>query len=330
MACMRAVRLAVASLLVATAGALSQAQPAGEKPDPPVEQTKKNIRVLQGLPSSQLIPVMTVIANSLGVTCSHCHGEAWESDEKPAKAKARQMIVMLRRINEQGFEGKTTVSCNTCHRGSTRPVAEPDIDAAGWMKPRLAAVVPRQLPAAEDVLTRYVSAVDGKGQWAAIRRRVAEGIVTRYNGRREPVSDGFDLVFARVDAQSGSVEVNTELSYPPEAEGGLAWSFPRPNLRDAVAELEARGVETVGGRDAFVVAGTPKGGGPPLRLVFDAGTGLLLRVTRVRPTLVGPLPERFDLGDYRDVDGVMVPFLVQWSRGDYQVTFTFEKVRHER
>src|SRR5687768_18320659 len=34
---------------------------------------------------SQLIPIMTVMANSLGVTCAHCHEPAWESDAKPAK-----------------------------------------------------------------------------------------------------------------------------------------------------------------------------------------------------------------------------------------------------
>jgi hypothetical protein len=44
---------------------------------------------------------------------------------------------------------------------------------------------------------------------------------------------------------------------------------------------------------------------------------------------LGPLPERFDIGDYRAVDGLMVPFFVRWSRRDYQVTFTFRRVRHE-
>lgn len=40
---------------------------AAQSADLPVEQTKKNIKVLQGLPSSQLIPVMAFMSNSLGV-----------------------------------------------------------------------------------------------------------------------------------------------------------------------------------------------------------------------------------------------------------------------
>src|SRR5687767_2428392 len=83
-------------------------------PDPPVELTKKNINVLQGLPSSQLIPVMAFMANSLGVTCAHCHTKEYESDEKPAKSAARKMILLQRTINEQQFEGKLAVTCNTC------------------------------------------------------------------------------------------------------------------------------------------------------------------------------------------------------------------------
>ena len=41
--------------------------------DKPLEETKTNIVVLKGVPTSQLIPIMTVMANSLGVACTYCH-----------------------------------------------------------------------------------------------------------------------------------------------------------------------------------------------------------------------------------------------------------------
>src|SRR5215208_3522737 len=44
--------------------------PQGEKP---VEQTRKNIQVLKGLPDSQLMNEMNFIAASLGVRCDFCH-----------------------------------------------------------------------------------------------------------------------------------------------------------------------------------------------------------------------------------------------------------------
>lgn len=86
--------------------------------------------------------------------------------------------------------------------------------------------------------------------------------------------------------------------------------------------------DEVRGRAAWVVEAMPEEGGFPERLWFDAASGLLLRRHRQRPTLVGPLPEEYDFDDYRTVDGVMVPFLLQWSRGDYQVTHRLATVRH--
>ena len=77
----------------------------------PVEQTRKNIQVLKGLPESQLFPVMNFVAASLGVRCDFCHvkqaapagGETkwiWESDEKEYKRVARQMMRMTLDINK--------------------------------------------------------------------------------------------------------------------------------------------------------------------------------------------------------------------------------------
>src|SRR5688572_26924242 len=100
--------------------------------DLPVEETKKNIKVLQGLPTSQLIPTMAFMANSLGVTCAHCHGRDWASDEKPAKNAARQMITLQRSINQSHYSGKLVVTCNTCHQGEVIPAATPDVASAGW------------------------------------------------------------------------------------------------------------------------------------------------------------------------------------------------------
>src|ERR671938_573454 len=72
---------------------------AQQQTDKPVEQVRKNIQVLKGLPDSQLIPVMQFISSALGVNCAYCHvrvGEDWafEKDDKPTKATARRMMQM--------------------------------------------------------------------------------------------------------------------------------------------------------------------------------------------------------------------------------------------
>jgi len=193
------IAFAVLALIFATA----------QSSDLPVEQTKKNIKVLQGLPSSQLIPVMAFMANSLGVTCAHCHAKAWDSDEKPAKEMARKMIAMERSINEQQFGGKLTVTCNTCHHGNVKPVATPDVANAGWnARPAPPAITS---VAAEEAIGRFPK------RPAEVTRRVVNGTVERYNGRDEPVSGPFTLTI-----EGEKTSYDTKLSHPPEAARALA------------------------------------------------------------------------------------------------------------
>ena len=91
-----------------------------------VEQVQKNIKVLTGLPQSQLIPVMNFFAASMGRRCNFCHvnkNGQWDyvSDEKPEKNTAREMITMVLDVNKTTFKGVVEVSCYTCHRGHVMP-----------------------------------------------------------------------------------------------------------------------------------------------------------------------------------------------------------------
>jgi hypothetical protein len=268
-------RIAIAAFVLIFAAAQSN--------DLPVEQTKKNIKVLQGLPSSQLIPVMAFMSNSLGVTCAHCHAKAWESDEKPAKDVARKMMTMTRTINEQQFGGKLTVTCNTCHQGRVKPVATPDIANAGWnARPATAA---KTSLAAEDAISRFPKSP------AEVTRRVVHGTVERYNGRDEPVSDSFTLTI-----DGGKTSYDTKLSHPPEASRALA-----------IYLLAPPAIEKVRGERWFV-------------------DGDLTARYRETATPFGNLPDQIDYSDYRNVNGVRLPFRAQWSRADYRVTFSVTSI----
>ena len=48
------------------------------------------------------------------------------------------------------------------------------------------------------------------------------------------------------------------------------------------------------------------------QLQFERESGLLLRRSITTTTPLGPLPEQIDYSDYRDVDGVKVPFSVRY------------------
>jgi hypothetical protein len=102
----------------------------------------KNLKVLpKNITKEQMDSVMHHFSGSLGVRCSFCHvrndsTKTWDfaSDAMPHKAKAREMIKMMDKINDKYFDvtgGKrniTTqlmVTCYTCHHGSNDPAVQP-------------------------------------------------------------------------------------------------------------------------------------------------------------------------------------------------------------
>jgi hypothetical protein len=227
-------RTVLAGFLVIAAVSL-QAQ--NSDADRPLESTKKNIRVLRGVPTSQLIPIMTVMANSLGVSCAHCHEKEWDSDGKPAKAAARRMLQMTRSINEQSFDGKVVVTCYTCHHGEVTPLSVPDVMSAGWSHPRASARATVQLPDAESLFAKQVAALGNPG---AVTKRVTRGVATAASGRADPRSGPFELTQDRPD----QVALDTEVPYPPEANRELmSQFFSGPILRTRYAGVETVGVE---------------------------------------------------------------------------------------
>jgi hypothetical protein len=92
----------------------------------------KNVQVLGG---ADLPATMQGFVQALGLldkgTCNYCHVEDRSSDEKRPKQVARRMITMMRGINGTFPDGKQHVTCYTCHRGSTKPLTEPDLPGLG-------------------------------------------------------------------------------------------------------------------------------------------------------------------------------------------------------
>lgn len=103
------------------------------KEQQPAESVFKNIKMMKGVPAARLLRIMDMgFGRSLGVGCQHCHvPRQWESDDKPTKQIAREMMKMVQQINTQilpsiqNLKGTPpTVNCTTCHRGSVKPVLD--------------------------------------------------------------------------------------------------------------------------------------------------------------------------------------------------------------
>lgn len=292
----------------------------------PAESVFKNIQILTGIPSDQLIPAMRFMASSLGVECGYCHVEDhFDRDDKKPKQIARQMIRMMATIDSQSFAGNREVTCYSCHRGSVKPVAIPMVagDAMTPSPPGAKAVA--VLPATDELIDKYVQALGGRTAIEGISSRAETGfvargkqvikmeIVSRDPGKREliehrPAGDAV-WVFNGHEGWSSVPghpmrEMNSAEFDAAQIDADL--HFPL-RLRELFSELRVEYPEQMGDREAFVLS-CANVGRSPMKFYFDEQSGLLLRQIRYASTPLGVIPTQIDYDDYRQVDGVMVPF----------------------
>lgn len=103
---------------------------------PPTEL--KNLKVFpSSIPVRALLDTMGTFTRALGVRCAFCHAGGdtvpvarldFQSDAKPQKLRAREMLRMVRAIDGDFLskmagrvQPPVTVSCATCHRGVALP-----------------------------------------------------------------------------------------------------------------------------------------------------------------------------------------------------------------
>ena len=315
------------------------AQPTQTAPaEKTVEQVQKNIQVLNSLPESQLVPVMNYMASSLGVKCTYCHvnkDDNWDfvSDAKPEKAKAREMIKMVQSLNKSDFKGNPVVSCFTCHRGEHEPVRVPQLpfaELASAAEGLATSAAPRETrPTADQIIARYTEALGGVAAIEKLKTRsmkctwlTANGATLGYEvyqtapdkiytvlktPNQGVIERGFDGRTGWEKSQRGLLDLHDEDLYLLKRYPDL---FKDIKLKGQFTRIGYGGKNKIDGRDVIVLRGQGIDGKGE-RLYFDALTGLLVRRITTTPTIVGLIPEQVDYDDYRDVDGLKLPFTIR-------------------
>jgi len=315
------------------------------------EEQFKNIQVLKGIPAEQVFPTMQFITASLGVECDFCHVQnAFDKDDKKPKQTARKMMEMMLAINKENFDGHREVTCYSCHRGSAHPAAIPAVMAdegarrpgephAMESEPKSGEAKNTEGPTAEQLLDKYVQAAGGASAIDKVSSRVMKGTID-FGGRSLPID-----IYAK--------DPEKRISFTHMAEGDSVTAFngqegwltmsghPLHEMRgsdlDGAAidadlhlathlqkmfrEARTEGTEKIGDHDAYVVVGQREGK-PPIRLFFDKQSGLLVRLVRFGETALGWLPTQIDYADYRDVDGVKLPY--RWTLARPSGRFTIQ------
>ena len=198
------------------------------------------------------------------------------------------------------------------------------------------------LPAVAQILDKYIEAIGGKAAIQAQTSRVrkgrlkvpsfgAEGTIEIY--AKAPNKELVEIASPFL----GSSRTGFNGTAAWEEEDGQVKDLSAYPKRDAdfylpikLAELhpliEVKAKEKVGGRQAYRLE-APRGGRPK-QWYFDSVTGLLIR-TEVRDA-GGKLVRSQDYEDYRQVDGIRLPFSVREVDEDgTEILITFREIKHK-
>ena len=302
----------------------SQAQSASTPPKI-AEEVFKNLKVLNSIPSEELIPSMRFIASSLGVQCTFCHvPDHFDDDSKKPKQTARGMMRMMFAINQNHFDGTREVTCYSCHRGNPRPIDIPEVASENPPGKADAVASPPSQATPDQIIDNYVRAVGGAAALEKITTRVGTGTI-QVDGKSFPV-EFFDKTpnkelfiqhtpagdsITVLNGNSGWIRVPNHPTRDiigsdldaARADADLQFAS---HIREMFPELRLEYPEAVEGHEAYVVVGTREGQ-PSWKFFFDVQSGLLVRLVRYADSPLGIDPTQIDYGDYRTVDGVQIP-----------------------
>ena len=202
------------------------------------------------------------------------------------------------------------------------------------------------LPPADQILERYVQAIGGREAWKKMTSRISTGtidvpamnlsgtieirekapnrIVATITFNRAKFSQGYDGSIGWTnDTQNGLREqTGEELT---EAKRDADFYHPL-DLHTLYSKFVVTGVEKVNDRDAYAMEATSPEGGTD-KMYFDVQSGLVLRIVGQHHMPEGVTTFTEDLSDYREVDGIKLPFKVEQKSAESTYTIEFKEVR---
>jgi zinc protease len=203
-------------------------------------------------------------------------------------------------------------------------------------------------PNADDILNHYVAAVGGAAAWQKVTSRVLTGTID---------IPGASLTGTIEVRQKAPHRILTTLwiagaSFRQGYDGTVGWSddpengvreqqggelsdtrrqadfYHALNLRTFYSKFSVVGKEKAGDHSAYVVEATPSEGGDADKMFFDTETGILIRFITKQHTAEGASTSEEDFEDFRDVDGIKLPFTIHHSGTEPEFTIKVEEVHH--
>jgi zinc protease len=203
------------------------------------------------------------------------------------------------------------------------------------------------LPTADQIIDKFVEAVGGKAAMEKVTSRVAKGTFdvpafgasgtweayAKAPNKSASVTDvpnfgvirrGFDGTVAWEDnPQSGM----NELSGAGLVRAKLDSDFYRDiRLKELYPKMVVKKTEKVGEKDCYVIEATPVGASAET-WYFDKADGLLIRADSEREGPNGVAMAQMYFEDYKDVDGIKIPYTIRQVTPDFSLSLKFTEVK---
>lgn len=209
-------------------------------------------------------------------------------------------------------------------------------------------VKPAALPSADQIVDKYVQAIGGKAAVEKVNSRQSKGT---FDLPAMGVSAPVELYAKAPNKTVLTIDIAGFGTVQRGYNGATGWdSNPQTGMRDLSGgelaqmklgaefyrdvkitqlfpKMTVKGVEKVGGQDAYVVEGT-SADGIVERMYFNTQTGLIVRTDIDADTPEGKMAVTSLLSDYRDVDGVKVPFTIEQKTPTIEFIIKLESVKH--
>ena len=354
-ACMCLVGVAMAAEQAGPAGPAAPGQNAQQAPVM-AGDVFKSVTLLKGIPVDTFFESMGMFASSMGNDCTFCHvkeayfDRAKFAEPTPKIVRARGMIAMMNTINQNYFRGEPRVTCFTCHRGNNSPVRDPDLSlqyGTPVEDPNVVEFPEETRTSADSLFDKYLQAIGGRARLAAVTTFVAKGTY-----------EGFDTAFAKIPVEVYAKAPNQRTMVVKMTSGDSVRAFdgrnawmagpdtPVPILELTSGNLERARLEAllqfpgnirqafkqwkvgrtaIDGQEVWIVQGGDDA--QPLTNFYFDQSGMLVRLVRWTITPVGRVPTQIDYKDYRDVNGVKMPFQWTVSQTYMQMSIALSEIR---
>lgn len=209
------------------------------------------------------------------------------------------------------------------------------------------AVKPAPLPTSSEILAKYVKALGGREANEKIKSRAMKAnleiVPMGIKGTGETLEaapnktysagniagigdflEGFDGEKAwTIDPVMGSREKSGVELLQAKLNNNLHREI---NLDKLYSKLEVKGIEKVGDKDAYLVVATAEGV-PSESFYFDTVSGLLVRGDRTVVSPEGNAAVKTFYEDYRDIEGVKVPYKTRTILPQFEMHSTVTEVK---